>query len=284
MLREAGPDDGAALEAFLSRHAGTSMFMRGNLAAQGTQEREHRHGTRFMLHEEGAEIVAVAGITNAGHVMCQAPGQPEAFFEAVAEAFTGRAVAGLGGDPEQVAALEAALGLEGADFILRRDLPLFELELAHLRLPDVAMTLRAPDPADVAWLSDWFVGFLTETELAGASEGMKAAAAYVNARDARLGLVGGKPVAMTNFNARAFDTVQIGGVYVPQAARGQGYGGAVVARHLEVARETGINRAILFAASEYAVRSYERIGFKAAGSYKLAMLRDPVIVSRRVVT
>lgn len=284
MLREAGPDDAAALEAFLSRHAGTSMFLRGNLAAHGTQEREHRHGTRFMLREEGAEVVAVAGITNAGHIMCQAPGQSERFFEAVAEAFARREVAGLGGDPQQVAALEAALGLEGADFMLRRDLPLFDLELAHLRLPDMAMTLRAPDPADAEWLSDWFVGFLEETELAGASDGRDAAAAYVKAPDARLGVVEGKPVAMTNFNAKAFDTVQIGGVFVPLDQRGYGYGGAVVAQHLAEARKHGITRAILFAASEFAVRSYERIGFKAAGSYRLAMLRAPVVVSRRVVT
>lgn len=284
MLREAGPHDAAAIEAFLVTYAGTSMFLRGNLEAHGTQEQDHNHGTRYYLREDAGEIVAVLGCTNFGYVMCQAPGQAEAFWQDAAQALAGRELRGLGGAPSQIEALLDALGWADQAFAMKRDLPLFELELDHLRVPEGALTVRRPEEEDMHFLPDWFDGFLASTELAGGRVGQEDATRFLSASDARIGVVDGVPVAMTNFNARAVDTVQIGGVYVPNAARGHGYGGAVVAQHLDEARETGINRAILFAASDYAVRSYERIGFQRNGSYKLAMLDAPVVVARGVLT
>jgi GNAT superfamily N-acetyltransferase len=284
MLREAGPDDAVAIEAFLVGYAGTSMFLRGNLEAHGTQERDHNHGTRFFLREVAGEIVGVLGCTNFGYVMCQGPGQPEAFWQDAAATLEGREVRGLTGEPGQIDALLAALGWADQDFAMKRDLPLFELELGSLQVPEGALTVRRVVEKDLTFLPDWFEGFLASTELADGRDSKEDAERFLDAPDGRIGVVAGVPVAMTNFNARAFDTVQIGGVYVPVDQRGHGYGGAVVARHLAEAQARGINRAILFAASDYAVRSYERIGFQRNGSYKLAMLGAPVVVARGVVT
>lgn len=77
---------------------------------------------------------------------------------------------------------------------------------------------------------------------------------------------------------RAADAVQVGGVCVPPAVRGQGLGGAVVALQLAELREQGAKVAILFAANAAAARAYERIGFQQIGSYEVALLKAPIIV------
>ena len=170
MLRKAGPKDAAAVEAFLARHAGTSMFLRGNLASHGTQETEHDHGTQFFLAERAGQIVGVLGVTNFGYVMGQGPGQPEAFWQDAADALEGRALRGLSGDPAQLEALLGALGWADQSYAMKRDLPLFELPLDALCVPETTLTLRRPKEEDMSFLPARFEGFLASTELAGTNQ------------------------------------------------------------------------------------------------------------------
>ena len=280
MLREAVPADAVALEAFLARHAASSMFLRGNLEAHGTQERQHRRGTTYLIKEDAGAICAVAGCTNAGYLMCQAPDQDAAFWEEVCWSLEGRSVAGITGVPDQTAAWAKALGAGAEDYSLNDIEPLYQLDLADVAAVDPDLSLRLPLADDLAMLTRWYDGFHRDTGITPGSgmtnEGV--ARDFIDNPDGRVLVAGGQPVAMTKLNARAVDSVQIGGVYVPPDQRGHGYGGAVVALHLAALARQDVQQAVLFAANAYAAQAYERIGFCRVGEYRVALFKEPVIV------
>ncbi len=281
MIRVATPKDAVALDAFLRPYAPTSMFLRGNLAAYGIGASDQPNATMFYLAEEAGQITAVVGATDSGFLMCQAPHADRAFWQACAAALDGRKLVGMTGVPEQIDALVGALGLDDAAFRVRRLEPLYRLALADL--PEVRaqhMFLRRPKPQEAAWLAPWFDGYHAETGLGtlGGVDGSVAADRFVEKPDSRLLAVGDQVSAMSALNARTEDAVQVGGVYVPPAKRGKGFGGLVVALHLAEARAEGVTEAILFAVSSFAARAYEAIGFRHIGSYQVALLAGPVVI------
>lgn len=279
-LREAGQADAGALDAFLAQHAETSMFLRGNLVAHGLGNRSHRHGTTYWLHEDQG-IVGVVGCSNGGYLMCQAPDAQVVFWKAAARALRGREIAGLTGVPEQVNAWISALGLAEDAFSVRDTDPLYHLPLHCLKAPDMpGLLLRTPGPKDAPMLAEWFDGFSRDTGMmpSGGMSGAMAAEVFTANNAARILERDGTPVAMTSLNAAVGTTVQVGGVYVAPAYRGQGFGGLIVATQLLEQRQKGVETAILFAANAIAARGYERIGFRRIGSYALAMLKAPVVI------
>ena len=88
---------------------------------------------------------------------------------------------------------------------------------------------------------------------------------------------GGALVAMTSFNARLPEMVQVAGVYTPPALRSRGYAQCVVAGHLIAARTAGVKRATLFtrAANLAAQAAYRGIGFNSIGDYALIVFAEP---------
>lgn len=278
MIRCATEADAGAMDKFLSRYAASSMFLRGNLSAYGTQDREHRHGTKFYLSEDTNGIKAVAGITNSGYLMCQAPDTPMLFFEAVAKMLNRRTIVGMTGDPGQVSAMLTGIGCDKAAFALRVQEPLYALSLDELMpLPLQERLLVKPSPDNAAWLTKWFLGYHQDSglPLPPGTDLADLALTFTANPDARVLTVNDTPVAMSNLNARTRDTVQIGGVYVPTEHRGRGYGGEIVLRHLHQLCLEGIGKAILFAASAFAARAYEAIGFRHIGAYEIALLKKP---------
>ncbi len=282
MFRRAGPDDVAAMDIFLRAHAETSMFLRGNLAAHGTEEDKHRHGTAFYLSLHDARINGVAGVTNGGFLMCQSDGAPSTFFSAFVDVLRGRKLRGMTGAPAQVRAVFDALGCQNARFTLRDCEPLYALDLSDLR-PSCAsdVALRPPEQADLDLLADWFAAYHRDTGMTplDGPDAREQAQHFIADADARVLVLGTRPVAMTRFNARVAEAVQIGGVFVPQDLRGRGFGGAVVALHLCQAAQDGVRKAILFAATPYAAQAYERIGFHRIGSYEIALFADDWMVA-----
>ena len=275
VLRRAVQQDSAAVEAFLARHPETSMFLRGNLAAHGVHNTEHRHGTTYWLDEHHG-ISGIIGCTNGGYLMCQAPAADARFWAAAAQALSGREIKGLTGVPAQVNAWSAALGLNHDMFSIKVTEPLYRLPLDELKRPDMAgLVLRRPRADDAGLLTQWFEGYARDTGIAPTDgpSGKEAAAVFIAHDAARIFERESTPVAMTSLNAQVSDAVQVGGVYVPPLARGQGLGGAVVAAQLSELRAHGVNLAILFAANEPASRAYARIGFHHIGSYEVAMLK-----------
>ena len=284
MIVRAITEDADRLEAFLRSRAATSMFLRGNLAAHGVEDTEHPHGTTYWLEERAGEMIAVAGLTNGGNLMCQAPDQTGAFWREMTARLKGRSVAGITGVPEQTAAWIAALGFSPEEFAINDVIPLFQLDLKDLKEVREGLTLRAPTEADMPMLVEWFDGFHRDTGLVlPQGETLEQIAqGFLTGQNKRILLAEGAPVAMTAINTQAVNTVQVGGVYVPPAHRGKGYGGAVVALHLAELARDGLQLAILFAANAIAARAYQSIGFQRVGSYRVAMLNKPLTVAPTV--
>lgn len=280
MLRDAKAGDEAAIEAFLTLHAETSMFLRSNLRQFGLSGSKAPHATRFWL--AGDPITAVFGFSNAGFATVQAPDASSAVWEAFAAALQGRKLAGITGEAAQVAAAKGALRVGEANFGLDAPEPLYRLDLADLTLPDLPGTLRPPRESDRERLFQWTRAYSAELHMS-APERLDEDArvrtdSALDTEDVRFLEVGGEPVAMTAFNARLPDMVQIGGVYTPPEWRGRGHARRAVALHLAEARGEGVQTAILFASGPAACRAYEAIGFEQIGRYGLSILTEPVVI------
>lgn len=273
MMRRATEADVSALRAFLEPRIETSMFLLGNLEAHGTDNGDHPHGTAFYLREEDGVITGVLGRANGGFLMCQMPHLSVQQARSCLPLLDGLGLRGMTGEADQVARFLEALPLAAEDWSLNRVEPLYRLDLATLSSTD---TVRMPGAADLPLLQTWFAGYLADTRTGTAEDAVSRAAGAVDAEHIRLLLQGGEPVAMAAVNARAGDTVQIGGVYVPPPLRGRGLAGRVVAAQLCALRGAGIRTAILFAASDVAARAYERIGFARVGAYRVALLNGMV--------
>jgi predicted GNAT family acetyltransferase len=274
MIRLATSGDTARLAGFLGDRVETSMFLLGNLEMHGIGASEHPHATTYVLAETDGQIAGVLGCSTDGFLMVQAPRIDAALASQLLAPLAGRRMAGITGDAAQVAAVLQALGLPPSAWRLNESQPLYRLDLAALVPPEVV--LRAPGPEDRAGLTEWFVTYMAETGTAPEGDLDAAATARAEAAIAgdhvRLLIEGGAPVAMSAINARAGTVVQVGGVFVPLVRRGAGRGGAVVAAHLALERAGGADLAILFAATPGAARTYERIGFRRIGDYRVALL------------
>lgn len=280
-MRKAREQDAPALEAFLARHAETSMFLRSNLRQFGLSGSDDPRATSYWIEEDQSGIRAVFGLSRGQMAMCQAPGLKPEDFAAFAREISGQQLRGFTCAGEQAGPMRDALGLANADWALWDPEPLYRLALADLATSALSEgTLRPVTPADRALLEDWF--FAYETELHMSPEDERAEIARNRAEGAiagdtvRILEVDGVPVAMTATNARLPELAQVGGVFTPPELRGHGYARTAVARHMEELRAEGVITAILFASGPAASRAYEAIGFERIGSYTLALLKAPV--------
>lgn len=279
-VRVLGARDAPALEAFLARHADSSMFLRAMAGADGAFDPDQPEGTAWAAAFEGESVVAVAAHTGAGILVVQAPVRVEAVVRA-ARAPGGRPVTGINGPWAHVVAARAALGLRAAPARLESHEVLYALELARLIVPEPLaagrLGCRHPRRSDLERLVEWRVGYGREAlsrpdtpALARTARGEMErvlatgrAFVLVDARDA--------PLAFSAFNAVLPEAVQIGGVWTPPEARGRGYARAVVAGSLLEARGRGVTRSVLFTNEDNrpARRAYEALGFRAVGDYGL---------------
>ena len=280
-LRAAREEDAPRIEAFLKRHAETSMFLRSNLAQFGASGApDHPNSTQMWLVGRDGEIEGLLGLSRRGGVLPQWPSLSSGNAREWAAMISGREVSGVVGPPDQVDALRAGLGLDAAPAQMDEEEELYSLSLSDLRVPDGDTILRRPLDGDRPLLRRWRQAYLRETSLASAGaaeETAKKEVAGTLAED-RLRVLAdasGAPCAMTAFNAVLPDMVQIGGVYTPPELRGRGLARRAVALHLAEARSAGVARAILFAANAVAARAYRAIGFQLAGSYTLFLLERP---------
>ncbi|EEX15203.1 putative acetyltransferase [Citreicella sp. SE45] len=279
MIRPARPGEAPAIDAFLARHAESSMFLRSNLAAHGLSGSEHRNATRFWVAPAEGEIRAVFGRTSAGFLVLQAPDAPDAWHRAFVAALGDNTIAALTGEARQTEATLAALGLPDTAWRLNHSEPLYRLALDTL--PASSASIRPPVEADIPLLAHWFLDYTASTGISSRDEAaqvtaLKRAVESVPLGQVRLLIEDGAPVAMSAVNARLPAMVQIGGVYVPPELRSRGRGGAVVAAQLLEERARGVRDAVLFANNDAAARAYERIGFARVGSYRVAVLERQV--------
>jgi hypothetical protein len=280
-VRVLSNSDEAQLEAFLKRHADSSMFLRSNARAAGLEYRGEPLQADYVAAFEGERIVAVAAHCWNGILLVQAPVRlADAVRGAVRH--SGREVAGLSGPAPQVRAARSALGMDHRSAPKFGHEELFALDLVDLLVPaplaDGRWVCRVPREDELELLTDWRVGFFLEalhgTAGPGVRETCRAEVRLLRDRRSHWLLTDGdRPVSYANFNARLPDIVQVGGVWTPPGLRGLGYGGAVVAGSLLAARQAGVTRAVLFAEREDAKRAYRRIGFRTVGEYGLVLFR-----------
>ena len=283
--------DERLLENFLAEHAESSMFLRSNLRNSGLSFADRAfHGDYLATRSRAEAVTGVLAHYWNGNVMVQAP--DPASCHLLADAFRRRVVrpiAGLQGPTEQVDALLPALDLCNASFALFADDGLFVVERAGLIKPallkDQSVEMAAAAEADRETLRRWVIDY--EREALGRDLNDKLEA-EVDQRVQRFNeradwwvlRIGGRPVAMSAFSARLPDTVQVGLVWTPPENRGKTYARAIVALTLERAFAGGVERAILFTDNPAAKRAYAAIGFRRCGSYRLAILREPVNLPR----
>lgn len=278
-MRRAAAADRPAIVAFLAARAERAMFPLSNLLAHG-MEGGHPRAMRFWLLSHPLE--GVLGLSEQGMAF---PVLAPALAPDAAAAIAGLAVMGFAGEAEAAGALRAAAGLDDAPARMAHVEPHFALDLAALRMPEVAGLALGPlEAAPRATLIDWAVAYAVETLEADPGRAREEAEAdvarWVAAGSHRVLWRGGEPVARTGFNARAPGIVQVGGVYVPPALRGQGLGRAAVALHLAEAHAEGATRATLFAANPAAARAYEALGFRPIGRFLLCLLAAPTRAAR----
>ena len=280
-LRRATHDDTAAMDAFLAQYAATSMFLRSNLAAHGTDEHTHRHGTTFYLREDQNEITGIFGISNGGYLLAQAPDAPPEVWAAFAKMIEGREVAGMTGRPVQVAACLAATGLTLGPWAVLADEPLYLLTLTEMA--ELPGEVRPPIEADRALLEAWFTTYALDTGQAEPSDGptewaRTRATAAIGSNDVVILEEDDAPVAMAGINARLPDIVQVGGVFTPDGMRGNGYARRATAGLLRQCAARGVTHGVLFAANASAAHAYEALGFQHVGEYRVAVLSTPRVV------
>ncbi len=275
--RVATDKDVPLIDAFLSKHIQTSMFPLANLRDHGLQAAHPRALNAWLM---GGEPSAVFSITNEGMVLPQCPDCTDTELSDAADLIRGHQLFGLAAEATQARRIMRLAGWEGRPATLNSDEPGFSLDLDKLVLPDDDGAELVPLGAlertiAEAWRENYLIEAMDFAPDRAQEQAKKDIAAYLDRDSHRALLIDGQPVAMTGFNARLPEIVQIGGVYTPPKLRGQGHAKLAVALHLLEARNAGATRAVLFAASESAARAYIAIGFQPAGRYSLILFTNP---------
>lgn len=269
--------ESAEIEAFLLKHAATSMFPLSNLRRHGMAG-GHPRAVSFWINRTAGRISDVLTISDEGMVFPQCPSNN---WNDVASALRDRRVAGVIGDADQVTGLRKAAGLTGIAELDTEE-PSYVLALEQLGVPDVTgMTLHPLQHASVdmmvAWRAAYGVEVLAMTADEAVAHAETAVVSYIANDSHRVLFHDDMPVAMTGFNAVMPEAVQIGGVFVPSELRGHGYASAALALQLAEAMKIGVRTAFLCAASPYAARAYENIGFRRDGSFSMVHWKDPQV-------
>jgi GNAT superfamily N-acetyltransferase len=275
MIVEQGPDDRAALEALLTARLDQAMFPLSNLRTHGLRNgghaSDHPHATRFWL----VDSQSLVALTQEGMLMALLSGTPD--LSPLRPALQGLIVTGAVGPAASIRPVLAALGLAGLPARKDADEPGFALDLARLVIPALKGAVLVP-AAQVSrrLLVDWRAasgiesqGMSHETAFSGAQADIDR---FLDQDSHRVLLLEDQPVAMTGFNARLPEIVQVGAVYTPRPLRNRGFARQAVALHLAEARAGGTTRAVLFAASDAAARAYRAIGFQPTRPFALVLL------------
>lgn len=275
--RAAEDSDVPLIDGFLSQHIQTSMFPLANLRDYGLRAPDPRALKVWVL---GDPLLAVFAITNEGMVLPQCPDCSEDELAEAIELIRGHPLFGLAAEAGQARRIMKLAGWEDRPATLNSDEPGFSLDLDQLVLPDLTGARLVPmgdldRSVTEGWRRDYLIEAMDFDPARAAEQAGKDFEAYTARDSHRVLLVDGEPVAMTGFNARLPEIVQIGGVYTPPELRGCGHARRAVALHLLEAQNVGVSRAVLFAASESAARAYIGIGFKPAGHYSLILFTNP---------
>ena len=225
------------------------------------------------------EVEGMVGVTVDGMVLVQWPGGDRV---RAAQVLAGQVVTGLLGPADQVAGLRAALGLGSARHASVE--PGLRLTLTALRLPEADGCDLRPVSGELAgtleaWRADYDQELFAVPRPEAEAKAARDVARWLATDTHRVLWRAGMPVALTGFNAVLPEVVQVGAVYVPPALRGQGLARKAVGLHLAQARAAGVQRAVLFAATDAAERAYVALGFLPAAAMGVVLLDEERVIA-----
>ena len=281
-VRRIEATDLPALDALLTEHVDSSLFLLSNLETRGLEDRGDAYQGTWVGAFARGRLCAVAVSCWNGMVLVQGDaGLEDAAVRAVAE--TGRVVTGIAGPSLLVTRVREALGMSARSVAHGGVEDLFTLSLDALRVPEALAegVVRCRPPRDdeiEPLLVDWRVEYNRETLGAAPSPTLRDRARGELVRLQTIGRhwvleADGALVAYSGFNAWTRGVAQVGGVWTPPPLRGRGYGRAVVAGSLLAARERGSTRSVLFTDRDNipAQRAYGALGYRRAGQYGLVL-------------
>ena len=209
------------------------------------------------------------------------PVLPSATYDMAARVLAGRKVTGIIGRQDWARGVAQVCSLTGP-FTLNRDEPHFALDLPDLHLPEgtgqIVPLSQAPADTIKSWIHAYMIEALDTPKTQADTEVFTRYDRYVAANSHVVLMDGSAPLAMCGFNARLPLIVQVGGVYTPPALRGQGHARRAIGQHLAKARAAGVQRAVLFSASEQASNTYRALGFSQIGQWTLLLQANPQVI------
>jgi predicted GNAT family acetyltransferase len=282
-IRALQSGDEAQLEAFLSHHYQTSMFLRSNVRQAGLLDRGNAFEATYVAALENDEIVAVVAHCWNGMLLFQAPVYLELVLQA-AIAHSKRPILGIAGPWQQVQAANQQLN---PSFPLTLPERLFSLSLSQLHAPKQlsksGFHVRYPQLEEFDQLTEWRVSYEIETLNRLSSphlwERCRNQLDRLQAQQAHWVLeVDNTIVSYCAFTAQLPDAVQLGGVWTPPEHRNRGHARCVVAGALLTARDAGVEQAILFTGHDNAAAqcTYRQLGFQLIGEYGLVLCNPSV--------
>ena len=280
--------DESQLHNFLLAHRDVSLFLLNNLEHSGVVAGDVPYQGQYWGAFDNDQLVGVVAHYWQGMLLPSAPRGLEQIAPLVVEQ-ADRPVQGIIGERAQVDWLGDFFQVER--WRMDNPEPLYSLDLDQLQIPDALLkgelNIRLATPADEDLLVEWRIVYAGETmaEPDNAETRRRARALMQQEIPAGTTFVlcrGDQPVAMSGFNAQAAQTVQIGGVFTPEEQRGHGYGRAVVAGSLLLAREQGVLRSVLFTGHDNiaAQRAYESLGYQRSGEFGMKLLDEPLFADR----
>ena len=282
--------DRVCFESYLTGHLSTSLFLLSNSRQAGlTYTGKAYSGDHVAVFKE-QKLSGILCHTWNGNLLPQARVENLEALLVELQEHSQRDIAGVVGPSPQVKELERLLGIKSEALKLNSDEILFELKLSELRIPETlnksGITAAKATTNETEILSQWRVAYsvevLGETNSLRLNESCREQMERAIAEE-RVWILkdGDQTVACAGFNAQIAEAVQIGGVYTPPNLRGRGYARAVTAAALRYAASQECGLSILFTEhnNSAAKKAYESIGFKPVGTFRLAILAQPLRIA-----
>jgi GNAT superfamily N-acetyltransferase len=194
-----------------------------------------------------------------------------------------RFIAGILGPNIQVEYVIKKLGLLKHSFRINRNEGLYEINFEDLNDFSMPISINVVSAQDVSKtiLIKWIKSYYSESLGALNDDNLeKQAQEHWNLRlkknDSYVLLLDGVPVALSTFNARLVDMVQVGPVWTPPEYRNKGFARLLLSYILHQEKLKGTKKAILFTDNPAAIRAYIAIGFDRIGNYRVALLEKPI--------
>lgn len=283
-VRVLGAQDIEGLEDYLASHRDESMFIVSNLRAAGLDYRGNPFEGEYFGYtdDESDSREELRGVIvhywngnilmHARHLTALEP------LTAYLKARRTRPISGILGPTPQAEHVITHLGLSSAPFRVNRSERLYKLELNDLKEWPISRSMTVVPAQEIPerLLEQWLTSYACET--LGMRESTEDKESPENKRrgikDLWVLLLDGKAVALSGYNARLEDSVQVGPVWTPPELRNQGFSRCLLSHILAQEKQRGIRSAILFTGHPAAQRVYRALGFKHIGGYHLALLPE----------